>query len=98
MFQRESNSIRICAIHNTDLSSESPKLFSRAVEVAQTTLPPAVARQFLAKVLEKDNAKKIIAGTKKWKDFEIAVSDLQTFLYEHFDVFLSAYIHTYIHE
>lgn len=78
-YLRESNSIRICAIHNTDLSSESPKLFSRAVEVAQTTLPPAVARQFLAKVLEKDNAKKIIAGTKKWKDFEIAGLDIDAF-------------------
>ncbi|KAK7083346.1 hypothetical protein SK128_014020, partial [Halocaridina rubra] len=70
---RESNSMRVCAIHNTNINSGN-KIFSRIVEVAQNTLAPAVARQFLANILEKENSKKIVEGTKKLTDFEITVS------------------------
>lgn len=65
--------MRVSAVHNLD-SSGTPGLFSRAIQVAQATLPPAVARQFLAKVLVKENARKILDGSKKWSDFEISVS------------------------
>ena len=73
-YLRESNSMRVCAIHNTDPSNDK-KMFSRIVEVAQNTLAPAIARQFLAKVLEKDNAKKLIEGSKKLTDFEMIIMD-----------------------
>ena len=74
--QRESNSVRVYAVHNLEVSGGRPGIFSRAVEVAQTTLAPAVARQFLAKVLVKENAWKILDGSKKWSDFGITVSCL----------------------
>ncbi|XP_064106308.1 UDP-glucose:glycoprotein glucosyltransferase 1-like isoform X1 [Macrobrachium nipponense] len=77
-YLRESNSMRVCAIHNSSPFSEN-KMFSKIVEVAQNTLAPAVARQFLAKILEKDNAKKIIDGTKKLTDFEMIGVDMDAF-------------------
>lgn len=63
------------AVHNLDTTSSTPGVFSRAIEVAQATLAPAVARQFLAKVLVKENARKILDGSKKWSDFELSVSN-----------------------
>ncbi|XP_071549472.1 UDP-glucose:glycoprotein glucosyltransferase 1 isoform X4 [Panulirus ornatus] len=78
-YLRESNSIRLFAIHNGDTTSEASKIFSRAVEVAQKTLSPAVARQFLAKVLVKENARKILDGSKKWTDYEIPGLDMEAF-------------------
>lgn len=77
-YLRESNSIRVCAIHNINPSSTNMK-FSRVVEVAQNTLAPAVARQFLSKILEKDNAKKFLEGSKKLTDFEISGLDMDAF-------------------
>lgn len=74
--QRESNSVRVYAVHNLDTTSSTPGVFSRAIEVAQATLAPAVARQFLAKVLVKENARKILDGSKKWSDFELSVSNI----------------------
>lgn len=73
--------MRVHAVHNLDTGSSSPGMFSRAIEVAQNTLAPAVARQFLAKVLVKENAKKILDGSKKWSDFEISVSSFMVILY-----------------
>lgn len=61
-------------MHNLDTTESTPGMFSHAVEVAQNTLAPAVARQFLAKVLVKENARKILDGSKKWSDFAITVS------------------------
>ncbi|XP_042221378.1 UDP-glucose:glycoprotein glucosyltransferase 1-like isoform X2 [Homarus americanus] len=78
-YLRESNSVRLCAIHNRDTATDTTKIFSRAVEVAQATLSPAVARQFLAKVLAKENARKILDGSKKWTDYEISGLDMEAF-------------------
>lgn len=78
-YLRESNSVRVCAVHNMDVTKGTPGLFSQAIEVAQTTLAPAVARQFLAKVLVKENARKILDGSKKWSDFEITGLDMDAF-------------------
>lgn len=78
-YLRESNSVRLCAIHNKDAAGDSLKIFSRAVEVAQATLSPAVARQFLAKILMKENARKILDGSKKWTDYEIPGLDMEAF-------------------
>ncbi|XP_045583681.2 UDP-glucose:glycoprotein glucosyltransferase 1 isoform X2 [Procambarus clarkii] len=79
-YLRESNSVRVCAIHNIDADGSASKIFSRAVEVAQSTLPPAVARQFLAKILVKENARKILDGSKKWTDFEVPGLEMEAFL------------------
>ncbi|XP_045120712.1 UDP-glucose:glycoprotein glucosyltransferase 1-like isoform X4 [Portunus trituberculatus] len=79
-YLRESNSVRAYAVHNLDTTKSTPGIFSRAVEVAQNTLAPAVARQFLAKVLVKENAKKILNGSKKWSDFGITGLDMDAFL------------------
>ena len=46
--QRESNSVRMCAVHNTP----SPSAISRLVQLAHSTLSAPPARQFLEKLLE----------------------------------------------
>lgn len=79
-YLRESNSVRVYAVHNLDTTSSTPGVFSRAIEVAQATLAPAVARQFLAKVLVKENARKILDGSKKWSDFELSGLDMDAYL------------------
>lgn len=79
-YSRESNGVRLCALHNPSSSKDKAGVFSQIVEVAQNTLAPAVARQFLAKVLDDDTAKKILTGSKRVQDFEVVGMDMDAFV------------------
>lgn len=65
----------MCALHNPEGSkTDGPGLVSKLVEVAQASLPPAVARQFLSKVLAPESVRKMMSGDKSWSDFTVTVS------------------------
>ncbi|KAK4305525.1 hypothetical protein Pmani_022586 [Petrolisthes manimaculis] len=79
-YLRESNSVRLCALHNPENSNtDDPGLVSKLVEVAQASLPPALARQFLSKVLAPESMRKVISGDKKWTDFAVTGMDVEAF-------------------
>lgn len=78
-YLRESNSVRLCAIHNFEAKKDVPGLMSRVVEVAQASLPPALARQFLSKILATESVRKVLKGDKKWIDFAVTGMDIEAF-------------------
>ena len=82
-YTRESDSVRVCAIHSKnvgakDLPNSKLKL-SEVVQVAQSTLPSPIARQFLVKILDAQFSKDLIAGVKTLDDVTVKGFDAEAF-------------------
>ena len=82
LLQRESNSVRVCIVHNRNSSTSPPSegvvRMSHVIQVAHATLPSPVSRQFLVKVLEPDYTQQLLQGTKTFDKIAINVRNAIT--------------------